>query len=209
MTTLHMPPTTWVNHAGLLHLLDHQLPSACCMRGRHHSVKYTLTCLDKERMPCPDWKNIIVLDFKPGFRAFANMEVYTGIEQFLCNYQENKLFHIDFSCTNDSIAESESYPVFYKTLEWQRLIRMLDTLKLVPGTVALEISMRFTKGQDIGIIKISSYNFIIKCWNIIQNNINFEKFSIISYIHSWAQQQYIIRSKDGITYGPQILQIED
>ena len=144
-------------------LLDQypDLSTSCCMRGKRRSVKYSLTCEDIERMPCPDWKNIAVLDFKPGFKAFANIEVYTGIKQFLCNLQEHKLFHVDFFCINDDIAESEAYPVFYKTLEWQRLIRILDTHKMT-GNVNLEIAVRFTKGQDIDIINMSSYNFIIK-----------------------------------------------
>jgi len=172
--------------------------TSCCMRGKQHSIEYTLTCTNKERIPCPDWKNITFLDFKPGFRAFANMEVYTGIEEFLCNLQEHKHFHIDF-------FEKFGSQVFYKTTEWQCLIRMLDTHKIV-GNIDLEIVVQFTKGQDIN--NVSSYNFIVKCWNIIQNNINFEKFSIISYIHSlewhWLQKEYIIKFEDGITYGPQV-----
>ena len=128
----------------------------------------------------PSWKNIMLLDVKCNIGTFYNVEICTHIEQFLCNSQEHKVLHLDFF-SYDPIPKI-TIPVFYKTRDWKRIVNILNTYEVV-GNVELEVIMRFQKGHDIELTKLQSNEFVIKCWNIIQNEINVDKFSVICYIH--------------------------
>jgi hypothetical protein len=154
----------------------------CAIWGNHKEIpQFRNLCSHEEyTLTPPSWENIIHLDVKCHIGTFYNAEICTYIEQFLCNSQEHKVLHLDFFSYD--IRTKETIPVFYKTRDWKRIVKILNTYEVV-GNVELEVVMQFVAGHDIELIKVQSYDFIIKCWNIIQNEINFGKFSVICYIH--------------------------